>query len=107
MENIKKPIIGLTPLVDGGDFRTFMLPTYIDSIVDAGGLPVILTPTADEEYIDKMIEMCDGFVFTGGHDVDPELYGEEKIEGVGPNPLRDKFETLLLPKVLDKDMPVS
>ena len=106
MENVKKPIIGLTPLVDGGDYRTFMLPTYISSVVDAGGLPVILTPTADEEYIDKMIEMCDGFVFTGGHDVSPELYGEEKLDCVGPNPLRDEFETLLLPKVLDRDMPV-
>ena len=39
---MKKPVIGLVPLVDTGRESLWMLPGYMDGIREAGGLPVML-----------------------------------------------------------------
>lgn len=41
---MKKPVIGLVPLVDTGRESLWMLPGYMDGIREAGGLPVMLPP---------------------------------------------------------------
>ena len=47
------------------------------------------------------------FLFTGGQDVAPELYGTKDATGtVVPSPERDKLETLLLSKALQADKPI-
>jgi len=50
---------------------------------------------------------CDGFLFSGGGDIDPPLFGEEKIPACGKvcrN--RDEFELTLLKEVSRLDKPV-
>ena len=102
----KKTIIGLTPLVERAADKQFMLNTYMESIYDAGGVPVMLSLTEDNENISAIADFCDGFIFTGGHDVHPALYGEEKLECVAPCEERDAFEIKLLREVLRLDKPV-
>lgn len=106
MKKTTKPIIGMTALVDRGEGKQFMLNTYTESIKDAGGIPVMLHTTDDDESIARLAEMCDAFLFTGGHDVHPSMYGEEMIEGVGPCEERDAFEKKLLLAVLETDKPI-
>ena len=74
---MKKPVIGLVPLVDTGRESLWMLPGYMDGIREAGGLPVMLPLNDDSADVAQMVEICDGILFTGGHDVNPELYGEK------------------------------
>ena len=40
----------------------------------AGGVPIMLPLFGDKNDLDQLIEMCDGFLFAGGHDVSPEIY---------------------------------
>mgnify|MGYP002521404326 FL=1 len=86
----QSPIIGVTPLWDAERKSVWMLPDYLDGIKAAGGIPIILPPEMAEEDADRIVETCDGFLFTGGQDV-------------GSCPERDKLEMLLLSKALPSD----
>ena len=100
----KTPIIGVTPLWDAERKSVWMLPDYLDGIKAAGGVPVVLPIEMSEADADRIVETCDGFLFTGGQDVAPELYGTKDATGtIIPSPERDKLETLLLSKALQAD----
>ena len=100
---MKSPIIGVTPLWDAGRSSVWMLPDYLDGIRAAGGIPVVLPLEMSEKDADQIIETCDGFLFTGGQDVSPELYGEKGCPSVVSSSERDKLERLLLAKALLTD----
>ena len=97
------PIIGVTPLWDAERKSVWMLPDYLDGIRAAGGLPVVLPIEMTEKDAEQMVETCDGFLFTGGQDVAPELYGEKVAASVVSSLERDKLESLLLSKALQAD----
>ena len=46
---MKKPLVGVVPLVDIGRDSLWMLPGYMDGVAQAGGLPVMLPLTAPED----------------------------------------------------------
>ena len=100
---MKSPIIGVTPLWDAERNSVWMLPDYLDGIRAAGGVPVVLPLEMSEKDADQIIETCDGFLFTGGQDVAPELYGEKGCPSVVSSLERDKLERLLLSKALLTD----
>jgi putative glutamine amidotransferase len=89
----QSPIIGVTPLWDAERKSIWMLPDYLDGIKAAGGIPVVLPLEMSEADADRIIETCDGFLFTGGQDV-------------GSCPERDKLEMLLISKALPSDKPI-
>ena len=89
----RPPIIGVTPLWDSERKSLWMLPDYLDGIKAAGGVPVVLPIDISENGANRIIETCDGFLFTGGQDV-------------GSCPERDNPETLLLSKALQADKPI-
>ncbi len=104
---MKKPMIGVTPLWDAERQSVWMLPDYLDGIKAAGGLPVVLPLEMSEEDANQVVETCDGFLFTGGQDVSPVLYGMKDATGtIVASPERDKTETLLLSKALQADKAV-
>lgn len=49
---------------------------YVDAILQAGGLPVVLPPTADEVALRAMVERLDGIMLAGGEDIAPVRYNE-------------------------------
>ena len=103
----KSPLIGVTPLWDAARQSVWMLPDYLDGIKAAGGLPVVLPLDVSEADVDQMVETCDGFLFTGGQDVSPSLYGMKDVTGtIVSSPERDKMESLLLSKALQADKAV-
>ncbi len=103
----KSPIIGVTPLWDAERKSVWMLPDYLEGIKAAGGIPVVLPLEMSEEDANRIVETCDGFLFTGGQDVTPELYGAKDAMGtIIPSPERDRLETLLLEKVMQADKAV-
>jgi putative glutamine amidotransferase len=58
--------------------------TDIECIEKAGGIPIVIPYMEDRKSLDQLLDILDGVVFTGGFDVNPELYGEndEYIEGL-------------------------
>ena len=102
-----KPLIGLIPLVDEGRDSLWMLPGYMEGVAAAGGLPVMLPLEDGNAELDQLCGLCDGFLLTGGHDVDPEFYGAERLPACGAtSPERDRMEAGLLRRAMAADKPV-
>jgi gamma-glutamyl-gamma-aminobutyrate hydrolase PuuD len=75
---------------------------YLDALRDAGIEPVPATPAHTIESLNGM-----GLALTGGTDVDPALYGQERdARGDPPDRERDDFELRLLREALAADLPV-
>ncbi|PRO66523.1 gamma-glutamyl-gamma-aminobutyrate hydrolase family protein [Alkalicoccus urumqiensis] len=101
-----KPYIGIVPLYDEHKDSYWMLPGYMKGIEQAGGIPVMLPLTNDPETLKDLAARFDGFLFTGGHDLGPDTYGEEPHPEAGtPCPERDTMEAALLRHVLDWNKP--
>lgn len=102
-----RPLIGIVPLVDEKKDSLWMVPGYMNGVTRAGGIPVMLPLTSDSSVISRLLDEVQGILLTGGHDVDPRIYGEEPVPECGPKCLeRDSMEKELLDQALKKDMPV-
>lgn len=102
-----RPVIGITPLMDTKLDSYWMLPDYMQAVQQAGGLPLMLPFQYDDESIDQMVELCDGLIFTGGEDIDPSRYHEERLPVCGESiPIRDELEIRLLRAALAAKKPV-
>ncbi len=106
-QTMKKPIIGIVPLYDDEKESLWMLPGYMDAVVEAGGIPIMLPLSADKTTIQQLLDTVDGILMTGGHDVSPDIYGEERLDdSVVCNLARDSMEKELLEQALKKDIPI-
>ena len=104
---MSKPIIGVMPLWDDEKDSIWMLPGYFDGINQAGAIPIMLPFSEDEQELDQLIKMCDGFLFTGGHDVSPELYNEKPLDGLVSSCMkRDRMEAYILKNAIQLDKPI-
>jgi putative glutamine amidotransferase len=87
-----KPIIGITSRYSSENNQYNLPDAYTKSIQRNGGIPILLPPLYDSDN-EKLYEIVDGVLFTGGPDVDPILYGEQPIPKQGSiEPMRDDFE---------------
>lgn len=80
---------------------------YATAVTRAGGLPIVAQVTSDEKIIDEYIKIADAIIFTGGEDVNPNIYGADfhpSVQGICFE--RDEFEIKLLKKAIDKKIPV-
>ena len=103
---MRKPVIGVLPLYDRERESLWMLPGYFRGLSHAGALPVML-PLENAEDCAQMAALCDGLLFTGGQDVDPALYGEEKQPVCGELcPARDRLEQALVLQAREQRKPV-
>jgi putative glutamine amidotransferase len=95
------------PLWDDEKQCVWMLPGYLDCVIQAGGLPLILPFDASPDVVLPAASICSGFLFTGGHSVAPLLYGASpRSEGDKHCPTRDLMERQVLEsEVLGKGKP--
>jgi putative glutamine amidotransferase len=104
---MKQVTIGVIPLWDEKRDSIWMLPGYTQGIEEAGAVPVILNLTESESTLKHAVRFFDGFLFTGGHDVNPNLYGQEKSDRCGKIcDIRDRMETYIFREaVLNRNKP--
>ena len=102
-----KPLIGVIPLWDDEKDSLWMLPGYLEGIRQAGGLPLIFPFTEDAQELEQLSGLCAGFLFTGGHDVSPDLYHEDPLPGlISSCRKRDVMESYVLEKAIAADKPI-
>lgn len=102
-----RPRIGIT--CDSNDARTsYSSPYgYSDSILRAGGLPLVLPYRADPALVGAYLDQFDGMLFSGGDDMDPAAYGEDwHPQAVKIDPLRERFERALIAEAERRGMPI-
>lgn len=96
----EKPLIGVS-------VTSSMKGTCTKSIELAGGIPVILSGTDSQAYVEDILSQLDGLMLTGGEDITPAWYGHEPHEKAGKsNQARDEFELMLFKKATDRNIPV-
>ncbi len=106
-----KPIVGITTYLTRAIFEAWeedvaLVPAdYVRAIEHAGGRALLVPPS--EEAVEETLDALDGVLFSGGSDLDPQLYGQEAHpETKGVVPERDRGELALLQAALARDMPV-
>ena len=99
--------IGLIPLYDRKRDSVWMLPEYMKAIEKVGGIPIILPYTTNQEELEDVASICDGFLFTGGQDINPQLYGENKKSTCHELcEIRDTMEKILFSIACADDKPI-
>jgi gamma-glutamyl-gamma-aminobutyrate hydrolase PuuD len=79
-----RPIIGVTSsFATEGDpprERSYVNAAYTDAIFAAGGIPqpIPAPPEPDEALLENLLLRYDGLLFTGGPDIDPSHYGQQR-----------------------------
>jgi putative glutamine amidotransferase len=107
---VGKPIIGITTYLTlaawgAWELDAALVPaSYVRAVTRAGGVPLLVPPGAAYE---ETLDLVDGLVFSGGSDLDPDLYGEEAhAETDGWIRERDDFELGLMQAALARDVPL-
>lgn len=99
-----KPLIGITGNYELEEKRHTLRAFYTDSIIRAGGVPLILPAQLD--FIEDYLRICHGILFTGGGDLDPAYFGQAPSAHLGEiNPPRDAFEIELARSILTLGKP--
>ncbi|HHV29934.1 gamma-glutamyl-gamma-aminobutyrate hydrolase family protein [Acetivibrio mesophilus] len=102
-----RPIIGITPWFDYNENKMYINRAYCEAITLSGGMPVLLSIEEDEGLLSEMIDVFDGFLLSGGPDVDAVHWGEWNYKYNGEiSPYRDKMELFIARKAVGKDKPI-
>ena len=101
----QKPVIGITGNYE--DLTCKLGKGYYQSVVEAGGVPMIIPPVADEAVIINSLERIDALILSGGADINPLWAGEEpepKLRGI--NQERDLPELLITRLAYNRQLPI-
>ena len=100
-----RPVIGIT-----GNYEELTCKLgrgYYDSIIRAGGIPVIIPPSADSNVLMGTLDRIDALLLSGGADINPLWCGEEPVPGLhGINQERDLPELLITRLAYNRQMPI-
>lgn len=103
---IKKPIIGISCSHSQNDFSS-VRRTYTESVINAGGIPLLLPVTEDENTLESFMSVIEALILTGGEDVHPSYYNEEPIEQLGKvNDVRDFYDLTLIRLAAERNIPI-
>lgn len=102
---MSKPIIGIACSYSDG--RINMGNTYLFAIYAAGGIPVYLPLTDDPDFFRSVANDFDGFLYSGGVDLNPERYGESvTAQNVEIDDARDAYELALFNEIYKTGKPI-
>ena len=107
-----KPRIGITPspsrdeLPHGAFLRFATAAAYVDAVLAAGGVPMILPP--QDGHAAELLDAVDALLLSGGADIEPARYGATEVHPTtyGVSPERDQFELELVEAALARDLPL-
>ena len=82
----REVIIGMPEVGNESELRRYMRSKYPEAVECAGGRVQWLPWTEDPDQMAQYVRECDGFLFPGGPDVSPALYGEQEDPEAGIPP---------------------
>src|SRR5215210_3438993 len=113
VSSARKPVGACTVAVtasirpEGDTKRVRLTAAYVTALENAGLVPLIVPPLSNDRAAAAVLDSVSGLVLTGGEDVDPARYGEERHEKVvSVNAARDATEAALVEEAKARRMPV-
>ena len=104
---MKKPVIGITAVTAFSDRLHAQRVTYPQAIWAAGGTPILLPCAPTTEDRAEIVSMLDGLLVPGGADIDPALYGEEKMDVCGSTfRSEDEYDMALIREAVKQGKPI-
>lgn len=101
----QKPVVGVSTNRTEGTSR--VADAYINSIINAGGVPLMIPGFANLQLLPQIVDLCDAILLTGGGDISPDLLGEEALPEVGtPCEERDRQEIALAYIAMQRQIPL-
>ncbi|MGB1252669.1 MAG: gamma-glutamyl-gamma-aminobutyrate hydrolase family protein [Candidatus Promineifilaceae bacterium] len=102
---MRSPRIGITTYHRNNKGETRLPCDYADAVRRAGGIPLLIQP--GESRMDELVAFLDGIILSGGGDVDPQYYTEERHEKVyAVDEERDSAEFKLTEIAIENDVPL-
>jgi gamma-glutamyl-gamma-aminobutyrate hydrolase PuuD len=96
-----RPLIGITSYAEPVTWGVWteeaavIQLAYVRAVEKAGGRPLVVPPS--DHGLEETLDVLDGVIFSGGGDLDPELYGADAHEATDtPRKERDAAELRLL-----------
>jgi putative glutamine amidotransferase len=109
--HMTRPIVGIIGNNDvlNGDYPVFSSGKMnIDAVSQvAGCVPMIIPADPDAVQVDELLNLCDGFLLTGGRpNVHPSEYGEQVTQAHGAfDPARDAITLPLVRACVERGQP--
>ncbi len=103
------PLIGVTTSITVGKHpeRAYLNSAYLTAIQEAGGIPLPIPPQLEAHARDGIFARCDGFLLTGGGDLDPAIFNEPPHPTLYEvAPARDQLEIALVGSALEMRKPL-
>ena len=106
--NKSLPVIGIVPSQNSTEKLVSFPERYAQAIVRAHGAPLLLPLSGDPRVYETLFPLIDGFVLTGGNDIDPARYGAIRDSGKisEHSPEREELEYLILSYAHRFDLPL-
>ena len=104
----KKPVIGITTSNGHsmGYPSVILLQAYIDAIVVAEGIPILIPSQIPESSWMQLINTLDGILFTGGGDIAPQNKEDvDLLEYIDIDRSRDQIEIPMVLQAIQKNIP--
>ena len=100
-----RPVIGISANRKEG--MSCIADPYFQSVVQAGGIPVLIPVVADTDVLSGIVKKLDGLILSGGGDIDPAFLDEEPIPETGSiDTYRDTYDFMLLRLAFNRQLPV-
>ena len=104
-EGDRRPVIGITGNFNDGEAT--LSKRYYDSVIRAGGIPVIIPPVADRHVLANTLDTIDGLLLSGGADLNPLWTGDEPSTRLHRiNEERDLPELLITRMAFNRQIPM-
>ena len=101
----RPPRIGIS--ANRKDGTSCIAETYVQSVLDAGGAPVLIPVFTDIKALTAIVEGLDGLIMSGGGDINPLYVDEEPIPQLQDvDALRDEYDLILIRLATDRQIPI-
>jgi putative glutamine amidotransferase len=93
-------------LEEGGDRAAAVTELYVAAIARAGGDPVLVLPSSDPSFRSEAFGRMAGLLLTGGADLAPSRYGQERAGARNVDESRDELEAAAWQAAAARRLPV-
>lgn len=112
ISTLRKPLIGCTTYRKTSDQTPAieilgLMPAYLNAIVAAGGVPVMIPLGLSDGDLQEIIQQMDGILLPGGGDIEPSVYqgnGHPTVAGIDED--RDRVEFTVARTAVAKQKPL-